>query len=165
MYSKILIVIALSLVIAAPGFTQQKSKKELKEEARIEKQKQTEVMINAREFVFIGRLALPQGMRTVDLTTHQNYIKFHPDLVESYMPYYGQAFTSPGYGNDVGLKFEGKPEKCTVNKEKKNYQVSVEVKAGGDYYKLALTVGFEGDATLVIMSNNRATISYNGSIS
>jgi hypothetical protein len=165
MDTKILVVMVFFLSVVTSSYAQQKSKKELKEEARIEKEKQTEAMINAKEFVFIGRLALPQGMKSVDLTTHTNYVKFHPELIESYMPYYGKAYTSPGYGNDVGLKFEGKPEKFTVEKGKKNYQISAEIKAGGDFYKLSLTAGFEGDGTLTIMSNNRATISYNGNIS
>ena len=104
-------------------------------------------------------------MKTVDLTTRPNYVKFHPDLIESSMPYFGKAYTSVGYGNDTGLKFEGKPEKFTVTKVKNNYQISAEVKAGGDYFNLSLTAGLEGDATLTVMSVNRSSISYNGSIS
>jgi hypothetical protein len=81
------------------------------------------------------------------------------------MPYFGRAYSGAGYGGDAGLKFAGKPEKYTVVKEKKNYQINVEVKSDNDTYKLSLSIGFEGSATLTVISNNRSTISYNGDIS
>jgi hypothetical protein len=165
MYTKILILAVLSLFIVTPSFTQEKSKKQLKEEAKIEKQKQTEAMINSKEFVFIARLALPSGMRSVDLTTRPNYVRFHPEMIESSMPYFGKAYTSVGYGGDQGLKFEGKPEKYTVTRGKKDYQISAEIKGNSDYFRLSLSSGFDGEAVLTIISNNRSTISYNGSIS
>jgi len=165
MYSKILVSVVISLFIVTPCFTQEKSKKELKEEAKIEKQKQIEAMINAKEFVFTARTAQPQGSRNVDLTTNTNFVKFHPDLIESSMPYFGEVHTSPGYGTDTGLKFQGKPEKFTVKKGKKNYEISVQVKGSGDFYTLSLTVGDEGSTTLIFVSNNRNTISYIGEIS
>jgi hypothetical protein len=165
MYTKILISAVLSFLLAIPSFTQQKSKKELRAERGLEKQKQIEEMINAKEFVFVARTAIPQGGRPIDFTTHTNYVKFHSDLIESYMPYYGRAYTSVGYGNDTGLKFEEKPDKFTVTKEKKNYQVNVEAKGISDYFNLSLSVGFEGNATLIISSNNRSSISYIGDIS
>jgi hypothetical protein len=50
-------------------------------------------------------------------------------------------------------------------KEKKNYQVDAVVNGTTDKYRLSLSVGFEGSASLSITSNNRSTISYQGEIS
>jgi hypothetical protein len=165
MGSKNLVILVLILLTETSAFSQEKTKKELKAERKIEQQKQTEALVNSRIFVFIGRTAFPQGYKSVNLATNTNYVKFSPDLIDSYMPYYGKAYGGIGYGGDSALKFEGKPEKFMVTKGKKNFQIDAEVKGKNDAYKLSLTVQFEGDASLSITSNFRSSISYNGEIS
>jgi hypothetical protein len=157
-------VLILSLVITN-GFSQEKTKKELKEEKKIEKQKQIEAMVNDTNFVFVARTALPTGMKSVNLTTNSNYVKYKPDLIDSYMPYFGRAYSSVGYGGDTGLKFTGKPEEFTVTKTKKEFQVNAVVSSSTDKFNLSLYIGFEGSASLTISSNSRSTISYQGEIS
>jgi hypothetical protein len=159
-----ILVLILSLVLNT-GFSQEKTKKEIKEEKKIEKQKQIEAMVNDTDFVFVARTALPTGMRSVNLTTNQNYVKFKPDLIDSYMPFFGQGYSSIGYGGDTGLKFTGKPEEFTMVKTKKGFQIDAVVKSPTDNFKLSLTVGLEGSSSLSIISNNRSTISYQGEIS
>jgi len=165
MKPKISVLLVLFLFIGTTLFAQEKSKKQLRAERAIEKQQQTEALINAREFVFVGRTAIPTGFKTMNLTSNPNYVKFHPDSIESYMPFFGKAYSSVGYGGDGGLKFGGKPEDYTVTKGAKNYQINASVKGKNDNYKLSLSVSFEGSATLSIISNNRSSISYNGEIS
>lgn len=156
-------VIFLSLLMTT-GYAQEKSKKELKEERKIEKQRQIDVLVNSKMFVFIGKTAFPQGFRTMDLTTNPNYVQFQPDMIKSEMPFFGRAFSGVGYGGDVGLKFEGIPQEFTIEKGKKAYQIKAVVRGDKDTYRLLLSVFFEGSATLSISSNNRSTISYNGEI-
>lgn len=164
MKSKISILVAILALIMTAGFAQEKSKKEIKEEKKIEKQKQVEEMINSKAFDFVGRTALPTGYNSVNLTTTTNYVKYQPDLIDSYMPFYGRAFSGVGYGSDAGLQFTGKPEEFTVAKGKKNYQISATVKGEKDTFRLSLSVSFEGSASLTITSNNRSAISYSGEI-
>jgi hypothetical protein len=156
-------VLFLSLVVTA-SYAQEKSKKQLKEEHKIEKQKQIAALVDSKEFVFVGRTALPQGFRTMDLTTNPNYVQFQPDMIKSEMPFFGRAFSGVGYGGDGGLKFEGTPKEFTIEKGKKSYQIKAVVRGEKDTYRLLLSVFFEGSATLSISSNNRSTISYNGDI-
>ena len=165
MKKKISVLMVLLLFMGTTLISQEKSKKQLRAERAIEKQKQTEAMINAKEFVFVGETALPTGFRTVNLSSNTNYVKFHPDRIESYMPYFGKAYSGIGFGGDNGLKFDGKPEDYTVTKGAKNYQINATVKGKNDNFKLSLSVGFEGSATLSIFSNYRSQISYNGEIS
>jgi hypothetical protein len=165
MKTKISVLVALFALILVTGFTQETTKKPTKEEKKAEKQKQTEAMVNAKEFVFVGRTALPTGYKSVNLTTNTNYVKFHPDTIDSYMPYYGRAYSGIGYGGDTGLKFTGKADEYTVTKGKKNYQINAQVKTDKDLFRISLTVSFEGTASLMISSNNRSSISYNGDIS
>jgi hypothetical protein len=161
---KIPIVFILASILLSRGYSQEKSKKEIKEEQRIEKQQQIDSLVYSKEFVFTALTALPQGYRSVNLSSNPNYVKFHPDLIDSDMPYFGRAYGAAGYGGDAGLKFKGKPDEFTVTKNKKDYQVNAIVKGENDVYRISLSVSFEGSSTLSIRSNNRNSISYYGEI-
>ncbi len=166
MKTRIVFVLALSALITTAGFSQEKTKKELKAEKKIEKQKQTEALVNSKEFLFTARTAMPQGGRSINLTTNPGSVQFHPDLIKSDMPYFGRVTGSAAYGGrDGGMKFEGKPEGYTVTAKKNGYQVNAEVKGENDTYRLSLSVSSEGSSSLSITSNNRSVISYNGEIS
>jgi spore coat protein CotH len=165
MKAKISILAIILALVMSNGFAQEKSKKQLKEEKKIEKQKLIDSLVNAKTFDFVGRTAMPSGYKSVNLSSTTNYVKFQPELIDSYMPFYGRAYSGVGYGTDEGLKFTGKPEDFTVTKGKKNYSVNATVKGDKDTFRLSLTVGFEGSASLSITSNNRSVISYSGDIS
>jgi hypothetical protein len=159
----IFLALLLSLVVTI-CFAQEKTKKQLRQTRKIEKQKQTEILVNSKEFVFVARNASPQGFRNIDLTSNANYIKFQPDFIKSEMPFFGRAYSGVAYRGDGGLNFEGKPQEYTFKKEKKAYQIKAVVKGQYDVYKMYLSVFYDGSASLSINSNNRSTISYNGEI-
>jgi hypothetical protein len=166
MKTKNLLLLILFVCIGISCYSQEKSSKQIKEEQKLAAQQQTEALLNAKEYVFIGLDAYPTGYRTVSLTGRQNFVKFHPELIESDMPYFGRANSSAAYAStsDGGLKFQGKPEEYKFDKKKKNYQISAFVKESGDSYDITLIVQFSGSATLTIISNSRSPISYNGYI-
>jgi hypothetical protein len=164
MKTKVFFLLALTVLVITPGFSQEKTKKELKEERKVEKQKQIEAMVNSGEFVFKARTALPQGYKSVDLTTNPNFVKYTRDLITGNMPFYGRGYSGIGYGGDSGLKFEGKPEEYKESVEKNGYRINAVVKGASDVFKLSLFVGSEGSATLSVITNNRSPISYNGEI-
>lgn len=150
--------------IAVSIFAQEKSKKELKEEDKLQKQEQIEALINSGNFVFVARYALPMGASQVDLTTNPNYIKFNIDLMDGYMPFFGTATSGIGLSGDNTIKFKDKPELLRIEKKKKNFQIDAKVKGENDIYRISLSVGFEGSSSLSVISNNRSTISYQGEI-
>jgi Domain of unknown function (DUF4251) len=164
MNMKNLISVLFILLVSFSCFSQESTKKQIKEAQKIEKQKQIEALVNSKQFVFTARNASPQGHKMIDLTTNPNYVEFQPDFIKSQMPFFGTAFSGVGYRSDAGLNFEGKPEEFTIEKGKKYYQIKVVVKGGNDSYRLTLSVYFEGGATLYINSNNRSSISYSGTI-
>lgn len=145
-------------------FSQEKTKKEIKEEEKLQKQMQIEALINGKDFVFIARYALPMGAKQVDLTSNPNYVKFHPDLMDGYMPFFGTATSGIGLSGDNTIKFKIKPEVFNIEKKKKSFEIEAKVKGENDIYRLSLSVMFEGSASLSIISNNRSTISYQGEI-
>lgn len=142
---------------------QEKSKKQLKEEAKAEKEKQTALLVNSKEFVFEVKQVLPQGGRMVEVSGDGYFVEYHPDTINSNLPFYGRAY-SIGYGGDSGMIFKGKPEKFSIEKTKKAYIVKTEVKGERDSFSFLLSVYFDGGAYLSVTSNNRSSISYNGHI-
>lgn len=78
----ILLVLLLSFVVAM-SFAQEKTRKQLREARKIVKQKQTDILVNSKQFVFIARNASPQGFTNMDLTANPNYIKFQPNFIKS----------------------------------------------------------------------------------
>jgi hypothetical protein len=164
MKSVTLIVIVLLSVITTKGFTQEKSKKQIKEEEKIEKQKQTEVLMNSKKFVFKAKSAMPSGSGSINLVNSTYNIVFQPEYFISYLPFYGTVYNGIGPGGDNGYKFKGKPEEFTITKGKKNYNINAVLKEDNDVYQISLSVNPTGGAILSINSNHRSSISYSGDI-
>src|SRR5512133_53524 len=138
MKAKLCLIIILILT-AIPGFSQVRMER-VKEVVREPgKKKQTELLIDSREFVFHARMAIPAGSSSIDITSHNSFVRFSPELIDSYMPFFGRAYSGVGYG-DSGLHFKGKPDEFNIKKQKNNYQVSASVKGETDYFKLHLSV-------------------------
>ncbi|HWS61004.1 MAG TPA: DUF4251 domain-containing protein [Flavobacterium sp.] len=143
---------------------QEKTKKQLKEEKKLEKQKEIGILVESKEFVFVANRVMPQSGRVINLTTVYN-VDFHPEWIKSDLPFFGRAFSGVGYGgSDEGMKFEGKPTVFSIEKNKKAYIIKADVRGEKDSYFMILTVYFEGSAILSINSNNRSSISYDGEI-
>jgi hypothetical protein len=164
MKTRISLLLILFSLIITPGFSQDK-KEASKEDQKLEKQKQIEAMVNAKEFVFVARIANPSGGKSRSLTSSPNFMKFSADMIDSDMPYFGKVTNTSGYGTDAGLKFKGKPETFTIKKGKNDYDITVIVKGETDRYKIYLTVGFEGSTMVSVVSNNRSPISFTGDVS
>lgn len=164
MKKQVTLIALILCLFVMPGFAQEKTKKQIKEEKKLEKQKQIEEMVNAKAFVFNARTALPQGYKSINISTNSYYMRFSPEMILSELPYYGRAYSGTGYGGESGIKFEAKPEELKIEKGKKNYSISAVVKANNDTYRISLTLGFEGSGTLNVTSNNRSSISYHGVI-
>ena len=164
MKSKKTILVVLLLLVVSFGFGQEKTRQQLIKERKIEKVRQTTILIDSKEFVFVGKKAFPLGYGNIDLTTNPNYIEFKPDFIRSEMPFFGRGYSGIGYGGDSGLKFEGKPLEFSIVKAKKTYELNARVKGESDVFRITLSILEEGSATLTINSNNRSPISYYGEI-
>jgi len=160
-----ILVYILFLCSVLVGFSQEKTKKQLRKEQKIEKQSTIQRIVEAKEFQFVARNSNSQYFPIMDLSNNPNFIKFKPDFIQSDLPFFGRGFSGLAYGGtDAGLHFEGKPKLFTVEKNSKEYQVKVLFKSQNDYFDIRLSVTFSGMATLSINSNNRGPISYFGEI-
>ena len=164
MNAKRIIGVILCLFLVTLGYSQEKTRKQLRTESKIEKGKQISVLVDAKEFVFVANRAFPQGFRSIDLTTNTNFIEFKPDFIKSEMPFFFFFYSGNGFGGYIGLKFEGKLSVFSLVKTKKTYELNATVRGEGDVFRITLSILFEGSATLSINSNNRSAITYYGEI-
>ncbi|WP_029272935.1 DUF4251 domain-containing protein [Flavobacterium sp. KJJ] len=163
MKTKISILLVLVLLLSFPVLAQEKTKKELKAERELQKQKEIEALIDSKNFVFEAQKATPQGGRFLNLDYNTYFLKFNEVKTTCDLPFFGRAY-NVAYGGDGGIKFEGVPENIKIEKNKKNYIVRATVKGKNDVYNLLFSIFFNGNATLSVNSNNRAAISYDGEI-
>lgn len=146
------------------GFAQEKTKKQIKEEQNLAKQKKVEALIETKNYEFVGDWAYPQSGRSINLTSNPNYFRIKKDSVYSEMPFFGRAYSGVAYSGSGGLDFKGEMKNYSLKKNKKDFTVKTEVKGQSDNYSIILTIYFDGGASLSINSNNRASISYRGDI-
>lgn len=159
-------VVLLLLLVTGFSYAQEKTKKELENDLKIAQQKKIESLLATQKIQFVANRAFPMGYRSIDLTTNPNFISFSPEMIVSEMPFFGRATGSLPYGGgEGGLKFEGVPDLYTIEKTKKGHELKANVKGKNDSYKILLTIFNDGGGSLVITSNNRASISYTGLVS
>ena len=159
---KIAAFLIVLLVVPSSIFAQEKTKKQLKEEHRQELKAHVEIVLNSKTFTFSPATATAQGFRPVGISSEHNYVKFRPGFIESKLPFYGQTYGSIAFGGDEGLSFSGIPENYTLTNKKKNFRLNAAVNSEVNVYKLILTVGFSGKATLSVSSNNRSPVTFEG---
>jgi hypothetical protein len=154
--------LSLSVLIVS---AQEKTKKQIKEEQELVKQKQIEAFIESREFEFVADRANPQGVRSISMTTNGNFFRIEKDTIHSSMPFFGRAYSGVGYGGgDGGLDFKGLAKDYTLKKEKKSYIIKANVRGDKDSYDIILEIYFGGSAYLSINSSKRSRIGYNGEV-
>ena len=80
------------------GFSQEKTKKQLRKEQKIEKQNTIQRIVEAKEFQFVARNSNSQYFPIMDLSNNPNFIKFKPDFIQSDLPFFGRGFSGLAYG-------------------------------------------------------------------
>lgn len=121
-----------------------------------------EGVLQSQNFEFIANTMYPLSGSPKNLVGSGYSVTFSPENIISNLPFYGRAYSGMIMGKDKGMRFQGKPEDFKFEKQKE-YEISTLVN-DGDIYKLFLSVGKSGYATLSISSNNRGTITYRGEV-
>jgi hypothetical protein len=140
-----------------------KSRKEIRSEEK--KQRQTEVIncIESRVFVFKANYALPLGGSTVNLTSDYD-LKIKNDSVFSFLPYFGVAHTAEYGSRTSPMDFDLPLLNYSLEKNKKGFSITFDVKNQIDFLKFSLQVSESGFASLSVTSTNRQSISYTGTV-
>jgi len=118
--------------------------------------------IETKNFIFRASSATPQRGSIRQLTTEYELV-VRVDTVNSFLPYFGRAFTAPFNPSDGGIKFTSTYFVYTANEKKKGrWEIEINPKDVSDVTTLYLTVFDNGRASLRVSSINRTAISFNG---
>ena len=121
-------------------------------------------LIQNRRFAFVPQTVNPMGGRTRQLTG-EFFLRVTPDTVQSYLPYFGRAFSAPMTPGQGAMDFTVTNFEFSVTPGRNNRQtISIRPREGTDVRELILQVYPNGNASLQALSNNRQPISYNGAV-
>jgi hypothetical protein len=121
-------------------------------------------MINSQQFRFLAKNMVPQTGRSRVLT--DNYtLNVSKEEVTADLPYIGQAYSAPMNPADAGVRFVSKDFGYEMKpRAKGGWDIIIKPKESQFVRECNLTVFENGNANLVVLSNNRQTISYSGVI-
>ena len=118
--------------------------------------------IQARNYTFKARTAVPTGGRTRQLTTDFD-LDIGKDTIVSYLPYFGRAYTAQIGGRENGLQFTSTDfEYDDKVSENGLHEIRIKPKDARDVQLLLLSVSKNGYGTLQVTSTNRQPISFSG---
>lgn len=119
-------------------------------------------LVQSGSFVFIPRTVIPTGARSRQVNA-DFFLRIGRDTVQSYLPYFGRAFTAPTPGSRGVMDFTITDFDYSVSQGSRNEQViTIRPRTGTDVQELTVEVFENGSATVRAQSNNRQPISYNG---
>jgi hypothetical protein len=120
--------------------------------------------VNERNFVFTPQTAMPMRGHSVHLTSYFD-LRISKDTLISNLPYYGRAYSASINPSENGLNFTSTKFDYNVTPRKKGgWEISIKPKDANDIREMTFTVFDNGKASLFVNSNNRESISFDGSI-
>jgi hypothetical protein len=133
-------------------------------QADADKEVATRNMITQKRFIFRATAALPSGGASRQLTSEYD-LRVSPDTIITYLPYFGRAYSAPLDMNDGGIKFTSTQFDYTTQEQRKGgWNISIIPRDANDVRQLLLNISSTGFASLQVISRNRQTISFNGSL-
>jgi len=120
-------------------------------------------MVEGKRFVFEAQSMSPLkgSLRTL---TPGYTLRVSPDTVAADLPYMGRAYQAQYGSSDGGIKFKATKFEYTVKDKKKGWSVNIETKEVTGSPRVIITVFENGNARVVVYSNDRESISYSGNI-
>jgi len=128
------------------------------------KQAAIKALIDSQNYVFKAQSAMPMSGTTRQLNYDYD-LKVSKDTINSYLPYYGRAYTAPMDPTQGGIHFISKDFEYTVTPGKKQgWDIVIKPKDVQDVQMMSLSVSSDGYATLQVTSTSKQPISFNGII-
>ncbi|WP_109699215.1 DUF4251 domain-containing protein [Chitinophaga deserti] len=120
-------------------------------------------IISARTFVFQAQTVLPMSGRTRQVSGDGYEVIISKDTVNSYLPYFGRAYSAPIDPSRGGYDFVSTNFEYTETPRKDGgWEITIKPRDVRDIQQMFLSVSENGYGSLQVTSNNRQPISYNG---
>lgn len=114
-----------------------------------------------REFTIEVDWMRPLGGKPTHVNSNYG-VKVKGDAVDSYLPYFGEAYNLP-YGGGKGLNFEGEiTDYAVTRKDGKQYLIEMKIVNDEDNFIYYIEVFDNGKASIDVISRNRDPISFDG---
>jgi len=120
-------------------------------------------LIDSKNYVFTAKSVNPPGGSVRHLTSEYD-MRVMGDSIVTYLPYFGRAYSAPVNLSQGGVQFTSTDFNYTVESKRKEWEITIKPRESLDVRELILRVFKNGAASLMVTSNNRQTISYNGII-
>ena len=120
-------------------------------------------MVDNKRFVFQAQSMTPLkgSMRTLS----PGYtMKVSPDTLTSDLPYAGRAFQATYGSTDGGMKFKATDFDYTVKEKKNGWTINIKTRKVTGSPRVMISIFDNGNATIVISSSDRDSITYYGVI-
>jgi hypothetical protein len=128
------------------------------------KQAAIKALIDSQNYVFKAQSAMPMAGSTRQLNYDYD-VKVSKDTINSYLPYFGRAYTAPMDPTQGGIHFISKDFEYNVTPGKKQgWDIVIKPKDVQDVQMMNLSVSSDGYATLQVTSTSKQPISFNGVI-
>ena len=164
MKNLVLIAIFLFSVVATNAQEEKKSRKEKKAEREAKLIEQTKKLIEAKAWQFDASQMLPAKGQSRSLTSSYSVV-LKNDTVDSYLPYFGTAYSAGYGGSDSPMIFEAPIEDYSVTDGKKGAViVKFKAKNKNDLVEYSFNISTNGSVSLSVNSTNRQHISYYGDL-
>jgi hypothetical protein len=142
-------------LLASAGYAQKQDKEAIK--ARIAE------MVANETFTFRAETVFPQGRPSKFLTELYYLFTVNDKKIVCDLPYFGEAHNA-SLANDGGIKFSSADFTIEKKQLKKGWALKIKPKDNTDVNECTMTIYDSGSANLVVVSNSRSTISYDGKI-
>lgn len=120
-------------------------------------------LIDSKNYVFRARLVQPTG-GSIRYLTSEYEMSVIGDSIVTYLPYFGRAYSAPINLSQGGIQFTSTDFNYTVESKRKEWEIVIKPREALDVRELTLRVYKNGSASLMVTSNNRQAISFNGVI-
>lgn len=164
----IYLLLALLLPVFASTASAQKLTKEEKA-AKLEKAfEETRELVESKQFQISIDRVYPQRGGDVSRFNPRGEITVRDSTAKGNLPFFGRAYSLP-YGDGGGIEFDGPMKELTIKtvQKRKNKIISFNFTVTGknDTYQLSIDAAPGGACSVNLTSNNRAQISYSGTLS
>jgi Domain of unknown function (DUF4251) len=121
-------------------------------------------LVESQRYDFKPMTVTPMGGRTRQLTSDYD-LTITKETIASYLPYFGQAYSAPMDPTSGGFQFTSKDFEYTVSTGKKGgWDITIKPKDYRDVQQMALSISDDGYTSLQIVSTQRQSISFYGTI-
>ena len=121
-------------------------------------------MLMSKTFVFKAQMVIPAVGSSRHLTNDYD-VRVTPEMLVSYLPYFGRAYSAPLDPSKAGHDFTSKDYEYVLKERRKGgWELTIKPKDVSDIRSMNFVIFSNGNATLQISSNSKQTISYSGTV-